>query len=159
MMKKSNPKDKDEPKYKEYCDKFVKDIVSFIEGNMLLIHINMSGMNLGDYTLPIAEACYYSSSLNSAHLSDNNVSEYIQKKIFTRMDLQDKYKHLIEVKEGKFDKNPFRSAGFIDLKKQLLKFNFDDPYRDVQKTFEINKTNILNCYHLKNVLRQKYQIS
>ena len=128
MMKKSS---KDEPSYQEYCEKFIKDMVSFIEGNLLLIHINMSGMNLGDYTLHIAEACYFSPSLNSTHLSDNNVSPYTQNKIYTRMDLKGEYKHLMEVKEGKHDKNPFKSSGFIDMKKQLLKFKFDDPYRDV----------------------------
>ena len=47
-------------KLKENCENFVKHIITLIQTNVLLIHINLAGMNLGEYTYRIMHACYYS---------------------------------------------------------------------------------------------------
>ena len=69
---------RDEVKSSERIAEYICNFISF---NLVLMHLNLSGMNLQHLSMKIAGKAFFSSSLVCLHLGNNNISEEDKTKI------------------------------------------------------------------------------
>ena len=91
---------------------FLETVDSIIVNNLRLIHLNLQGMNLGSDILNIIEKIASSRSLNSVHLSDNNLAQEIVKIVYQKMGVADAYGYYFKSAE---EEMVFQGAENLDL--------------------------------------------
>lgn len=66
------------PQHQEWCDQFLEHLLTMINTSSKLIDLNLAGMNLREHVKTIQWPLAKSKTLQSIHLSDNNIPKAIE---------------------------------------------------------------------------------
>lgn len=83
---------RNDEKHEQLVKSFLETVGMIIVNNLRLIHLNINGMNLGPHLLSLIPKVKESRSLNSVHMSDNDVPQEYIKLAYDKMGLSELYK-------------------------------------------------------------------